>query len=116
MSAAEPSPASGVATVFAALGDATRLDIVARLGQGQSFSITQLTQGARLTRQGMSKHLRVLEDAGLVAGVRVGRETRFALHPDRLDEARGYLDQVAAQWDAALSRLKDFVEETGDPT
>lgn len=104
------------AAVFFALGDPTRLELVSRLGAARPLSITELTRGLGLTRQGVSKHLNVLERAGLVAGARVGRETRFALRPARLGEAREYLDHVADQWDAALSRLKAFIEDTGDRT
>jgi len=75
------------------------------------MSITRLTAGTSVTRQAVSKHLRVMERAGLVASVRRGRETVWRLDLPRLDEARRYLDFVSAQWDAALDRLKRFVEE-----
>jgi DNA-binding transcriptional ArsR family regulator len=110
MSPAEPA-APGPAPVFAALGDPTRLALVARLGPGRPLSVSELTRGAGLTRQGVSKHLRVLEGAGVVAQARVGRETRFALRPAPLVEARRYLDAVAGQWDATLARLKSLVED-----
>jgi DNA-binding transcriptional ArsR family regulator len=109
---AEPA-ASAAAPVFSALGDATRLGIVARLGTSPSLSVTELTRGAGLTRQGVSKHLGVLEAAGVVARRRVGREARFELRPAPLAEARAYLDHVAAQWDDAIARLRAFVEEPG---
>lgn len=98
------------APVFAALGDETRLSLVAALGQGSPLSITRLTEGAAVTRQAVSKHLRVLERAGLVRGARQGRQTLFRLEPDGLDEARRYLDRVSEQWDRALARLKALVE------
>jgi DNA-binding transcriptional ArsR family regulator len=59
----------------------------------------------------VTKHLRVLEDAGVVRSLRVGRESRFALKPKPLDEARAYLDHVSRQWDKALARLKSLVED-----
>jgi DNA-binding transcriptional ArsR family regulator len=99
------------AAAFAALGDATRLAVLARLAQGQPQSISRLTAGTRLTRQAVTKHLRVLEGAGVVRSVRVGRESRFALEPRPLDELRDYLDRVSRQWDDALARLKALVED-----
>ena len=97
--------------VFAALGDATRLELVSRLSDGEPRSIAQLTGGLELTRQGVTKHLRVLEQAGIVSGRRVGRERRFVFSPDPIGDARIYLDRVSRQWDAALTRLRAFVEE-----
>jgi DNA-binding transcriptional ArsR family regulator len=102
-------PAS--ALLFAALGDKTRLALVARLCSGQPASIAQLTAGSRITRQAVTKHLRVLQHAGIVRGVRAGREHRFALDPNSIEEMQLYLDRVSRQWDQALARLKVFVEE-----
>jgi len=99
------------ALVFAALGDATRLSLVAKLCRGQPRSISQLTQDSKLTRQAITKHLRVLEDAGIVHSVRTGRESRFEFDPEPIDGIREYLDFVSEQWDQALSRLKSFVED-----
>ncbi|HLJ41964.1 MAG TPA: helix-turn-helix domain-containing protein [Candidatus Acidoferrales bacterium] len=98
------------APVFAALGDKTRLLLVAQLCGGQPRSISQLTRGSRLTRQAITKHLRVLEGAGLVCSVRSGRESLFEFHPEPLGELKKYLDLVSEQWDQTLSRLKSFVE------
>ena len=98
------------APVFAALGDETRLKLIAKLCAESSQSIARLTQGSRVTRQAISKHLRVLQDAGIVDSVRVGRESRYELNPKPIDGVRSYLDQVSAQWDDALARLKTFVE------
>jgi DNA-binding transcriptional ArsR family regulator len=99
------------ALVFAALGDETRLALVGKLTSGEPQSISRLAEGSSLTRQAISKHLRVLEDARLVAHVRAGRESLFELRPEPLDEIRAYLDRVSAQWDDALMRLKLFVED-----
>jgi len=99
------------APLFAALGDETRLRLVVQLGGGAPRSIAQLTHGTRLTRQAITKHLRVLEGAGMVRGVRAGREMHYRLTPEPIDEARRYLDAVSAQWDHALARLKAFVEK-----
>ena len=98
------------APVFAALGDETRLSLVAKLCRGQARSISQLTRGSRLTRQAITKHLRVLESAGVVHSIRSGRESLFAFDPQPIAELREYLDIVSEQWDQALSRLKSFVE------
>lgn len=101
---------AGRASVFAALGDETRLALVGRLSAEPAQSIARLAAGAAMTRQGVTKHLRVLEGAGVVRSVRVGREARFELRPEPLTAARAYLEEVSAQWDEALARLKDFVE------
>jgi DNA-binding transcriptional ArsR family regulator len=97
--------------VFAALGDETRLALLARLSAGSGSSIQSLTEGGTLTRQAITKHLRVLERAGLVRCRRTGRSSDFTLLPEPLDRARRYLDEVSAQWDAALVRLKEFAEK-----
>jgi len=98
------------APVFAALGDETRLRLVAVLCAGGALSIAQLTQGTDITRQAVTKHLHVLADAGLVRDVKLGRERRWEFAPSRLDEARRSLDAIARQWDSALLRLKAMVE------
>jgi DNA-binding transcriptional ArsR family regulator len=99
------------APVFAALGDATRLALVAKLCRGQPYSISQLTRGSRLTRQAITKHLRVLEGAGIVHSVRAGRRSIFKFDPQPIDQLKGYLDHLSGQWDQALLRLKAFLEE-----
>jgi DNA-binding transcriptional ArsR family regulator len=99
------------ATVFAALGDETRLTVLSKLLTGEPQSIVRLTEGTRLTRQAVTKHLRVLQAAGVVRSTRVGREAQFELEPTPIDDARTYLDGISRQWDDALSRLKAFVEK-----
>ncbi|MEA1676617.1 metalloregulator ArsR/SmtB family transcription factor [Nitrospirillum sp. BR 11163] len=106
----EAVAAANPAAVFAALGDPTRLSLLSRLSDGHARSIAALSADTTLTRQAVTKHLHVLQDAGLVASVRVGRESRFAFRPEPVAAARGYLDTVSAQWDDALSRLRAFVE------
>lgn len=101
---------AGSAPVFAALGDDTRLRLVSRLASGEALSITALSEGAAVTRQAITKHLLVLEEAGLIHGVRHGRERLWELQPKRLQTARRALDVIERQWDWALGRLKDFVE------
>jgi len=102
------------APVFAALGDETRLALLTKLSKGSRCSITHLTEGSALTRQAVTKHLRVLQGAGLVRGIRSGRESLFELDPKPLDEARQSLDRISRQWDEALARLKAFVERTSE--
>lgn len=104
-------PASA-ARLFAALGDATRLDLLSRLKDGQSRSLVELSDGMVLTRQGVSKHLRVLERAGMVTSRRVGRESRYVMRPVGIDAVKGHLDRACRQWDDALARLKSFVSDT----
>lgn len=98
------------APIFAALGDETRLSLVAKLCEGAPRSISQLTEGTNLTRQAISKHLRVLQSAGIVENVRVGRESQYEFKPKPFDNIKSYLDHVSQQWDEALGRLKSLVE------
>ena len=99
------------AAIFAALGDETRLSLIGTLSGGEPQSISRLAQGSRLTRQAITKHLRVLEGAGMVQSVRAGRENLFELRPKPLKDAQAYLERVSDQWDDALGRLKSFVEK-----
>ena len=99
------------APIFAALADETRLAIVAKLSQGEHRSIAQLTEGTRLTRQAVTKHLRVLERAKIVHSIRAGRENLFEFDPTPIRQVKEYADVVSEQWDQALARLKAFVEE-----
>jgi DNA-binding transcriptional ArsR family regulator len=102
--AATPAP------VFAALGDENRLRLLARLSSGP-MSISRLTAGSGITRQGVTKHLRVLAGAGLVRSSRRGKESLWRLERQRLEEARRSLDLISRQWDQALGKLKLFVED-----
>ena len=101
---------SSAAPVFAALGDETRLGLVARLSAEGPQSITTLTQGAGVSRQAITKHLCALSEAGLVRSRRRGRERIWQLAPRRLGDARQYLDRLSAAWDTALERLRLYVE------
>jgi DNA-binding transcriptional ArsR family regulator len=101
----------GSAVLFAALGDQTRLRLIARLCDAGPMSITRLTTGSRVTRQAITKHLRVMEEAGLVRSRRHGRESVWQLEQRRLREARHDLAVISKQWDDALGRLRKFVEE-----
>ena len=100
------------APVFAALGDENRLRLLARLAAGP-LSISRLTAGSGITRQGVTKHLRVLAGAGLVRSSRRGKESLWQLERRRLEEARRSLDLISRQWEESLSKLKLFVEDRG---
>lgn len=100
----------GRASAFAALGDETRLSLIGKLSNGPPQSISRLAEGSTLTRQAITKHLRVLEGAGVVHSVRVGRESLFEFRPGPLKQLQAYLDRVSNQWEHALARLKSFVE------
>jgi len=99
------------AALFAALGDVTRLRLVSRLCGGGPMSITNLTRGAPITRQAITKHLRVMQDAGLVRNRKQGRESYWELDRRRIEEARRNLDLISKHWDDALGRLRRFVED-----
>jgi len=105
---------SEAAPVFAALGDPTRVGLVARLCTDGPLSITELSEGTRVTRQAVTKQLRTLGRAGLVRNHRRGREIIWELEPKRLEKARRSLDQISAEWDSAINRLKAFVENDPD--
>jgi DNA-binding transcriptional ArsR family regulator len=111
MSASRSGSARQAAPVFAALGDSTRLGLVRRLSAEGPLSITRLSEGTGMTRQGITRHLHALEKVGLVQDSKEGRERVFSLDLKRLEVARQYLDHVSAQWDAAAERLKAFVEK-----
>lgn len=103
--------AAGSAHIFAALGDITRLRLVRHLCNDGPTSITRLAAGTNITRQAITKHLHVMEHAGLARSRRRGRESLWQLNERRLKEARYYLDQISKQWDDALARLQKFVED-----
>lgn len=98
------------ARVFAALGDPVRLTLVTALGpDGQSIS--DLTRGLTITRQGVTKHLKVLEAGGLIRSERRGREVIWHAHPEGLTVARRALEEIGAGWEQSLQRLKSLVED-----
>lgn len=115
-SASAPRPAAGrSAPVFAALGDETRLRLIARLCDEGPLSIAKLTTGFGVTRQAITKHLATLAEAGLVSAQRKGRESLWELEPRRLADAQRWFEQISRQWDASLARLKAYVEDRGLP-
>jgi len=109
-SSGRPALQRAHADVFAALGDETRLQLVGRLCEGEPLSISDLSRGSRLTRQAVTKHLRVLEKVRLVRGTRRGRKMLFRLAPRPIEDARKYLGHVSLVWDRTLARLKTLIE------
>jgi DNA-binding transcriptional ArsR family regulator len=107
---------TAAAPVFAALGDQTRLRLVARLGAEGPLSITRLTAGTDVTRQAVSKHLQVLAGAGLAWSVAQGRERLWQLRPEPFDQVRRSLDLISRRWDESLNLLKAALEERGRDT
>lgn len=103
-------PAQDLAPVFFALGDRTRLRLIAVLCAGGAFSISQLTANTQITRQAVTKHLQVLADAGLVRDVKIGRERLWQFDPAQLDEARRSLELIGRQWEQTLGKLKAVLE------
>jgi len=99
------------ASIFAALGDPTRLALLERLSDGGPASISMLAERFVMTRQGVTKHLQVLAAAGVIDGSRQGREHVWTLNPARLAEGRRCLDVISRAWDDALSRLQALVED-----
>ena len=104
-------PERAAADVFFALGDGTRLSVVRKLAVEGASSATALSDGARVSRQAIVKHLRVLESAGLVSHEKRGREVLYAIDARRLEEARVFLEGISAGWDRAVERLRHLVEE-----
>jgi len=109
--ASAPADQDALAHVFAALGDPTRLKLVAELSAGDALSIAHLTQSTAISRQGVTKHLTVLAEAGVVRDIKMGRERLWQLEPARIDAARRSLESIGRDWELALGRLKRFVEK-----
>lgn len=105
-----PTGLEGAAPLFAALGDRTRLHLVARLSREGPLPMMRLGEGVEVSRQAVSKHLKALEAANLVCSRREGRERIWMLRDDRLEEARRHLEAISVQWDRAIGRLRGFVE------
>jgi DNA-binding transcriptional ArsR family regulator len=98
------------AQLFAALGDETRQQLLARLLDGP-LSITSLTEGTGISRQAVTKHLRVMAGAGLVRAEKRGRESVWTIEANALEDARAFIEQISTRWDNALARLRSLVEE-----
>ncbi len=111
MSPVEKSDDLEPARLFAAMGDPTRLQLIARMADGSRHSIAQMGKGLPISRQAVSKHLEVLHQVGLVHRSRSGREVHFALKKQAIEKARAWLNRVEAPWDSTLARLKAFAED-----
>lgn len=109
-----PAGLPSAAPIFAALGDSCRLSIVERLCLDGPLPTSGLNDGGGVSRQGLTKHLRVLESAGLVDSFRVGRDRHWRVRPEQLTTVRTYLDQIAAEWDARLNRLRALIDDRAD--
>jgi DNA-binding transcriptional ArsR family regulator len=98
-----------VAELFQALGDPTRLELVRRLSSGSPHTITTVTGGLKISRQGARKHLQVLADARLVRLEPKGRDTVVSLDRDRLGQGREFIAEIERRWDTRLEALRTFV-------
>ena len=102
------------APVFAALADPTRRSLLTNLAEHSPRTATQLAREYSITRQGILKHLAILEAAGLVATQQQGREKRYTLTPEPLGELEQWIEELGAIWGARLLRLKALVEQQGE--
>jgi DNA-binding transcriptional ArsR family regulator len=100
--------------LWAAIADPTRQQLLGLILAGGDATASALARNLPITRQGISKHLAVLEQAGLVEAARTGREVRFTIRPDRLDEATRRMAQLAAEWDGRLAMIKRIAETEQD--
>jgi|RhiMetdeSRZDD1v2_1073273.scaffolds.fasta_scaffold523134_2 DNA-binding transcriptional ArsR family regulator len=98
-------------SLFAALADPVRRGLLLNLAEHSPRTATQLAQEYPITRQGILKHLTILEDAGLVAVRQAGREKRYSLTPEPLEELEQWIDNLGAKWDERLLRLKTMLEQ-----
>ena len=98
------------APIFHALADPMRRNLLVNLAEHSPKTATQLAEEYPITRQGILKHLNILEDAGLVAVHQIGREKRYAFTPEPLNELEGWLKQLTTKWDERLLRLKTILE------
>ena len=96
--------------LFAALADPMRRRLLVNLAEHSPKTATQLAQEYPITRQGILKHLTILEDAGLVAVQQAGREKRYRLTPEPLNELEQWINDISAKWDDRLLRLKTWLE------
>ena len=102
---------TATAEIFRALGDPIRLEMVQRLRQGSRCTISVVSEGLGITRQGARKHLQVLADANIVALHPEGRDVLVSLEPIALDQAKQFITEIERQWDTRLEALRKFVEE-----
>jgi DNA-binding transcriptional ArsR family regulator len=102
---------TATAEIFRALGDPIRLEMVQRLRRGSRCTISVISEGLGITRQGARKHLQVLADANLIALLPEGRDVLVSLQPDALDQAKQFITELERRWDTRLDALRKLVEE-----
>ena len=105
-----PDQDPGPGAVFHAHADGNRRRLVGFLAERESATATELAAELPVTRQAVAKHLGELREAGLVAGERLGRETRYRLTPAPLSAAAQWLTDVGAEWDDRLASLRRHLE------
>ena len=98
-------------SLFTALADPIRRSLLVNLAEHSPRTATQLAEEYPITRQGILKHLTILEDAGLVAIHQAGREKRYTLTPEPLEELGQWIEDIGAKWDERLLRLKTWLED-----
>lgn len=98
------------ARLFAALGDANRLELLSRVSADNPRTLTQLASGVSMSRQGVRKHLQVLADANLIRMEPKGREVLILANPDGLGDGIEMLHALTRRWQLRLEALKSFVE------
>ncbi len=98
------------ASIFNALADSTRRALLVNLAENSPKTATQLAEEYPISRPGLIKHLNILKDAGLVMVHQQGREKRYTLRPEPLDELESWIQQLTTKWDSRLLRLKNFIE------
>ena len=103
------------AHIFAALADPIRRDLLVNLAENSPKTATQLAEDYPITRQGILKHLHILEDARLVAVHQKGREKRYTLTPEPLSDIDEWIKEISAKWDERLLRLKTLLENEATP-
>jgi DNA-binding transcriptional ArsR family regulator len=100
-----------VAETFKALGDPVRLQIIERLSAGTAYTLSSVSNDLGITRQGVRKHLKVLEDANLISLQQAGRNINIQFKPKSLIEANSFIEQIERKWDERLLALRDYVEQ-----
>ncbi|MCB9455345.1 MAG: helix-turn-helix transcriptional regulator [Anaerolineaceae bacterium] len=105
-----------VQNVFVALADPARRKIIETLTEVGAKTATQLVPGLEMTRQGVTKHLNILADAGLVTIYQRGRDKYYVLTPEPLEEATLWISAIAARWDERLEALRQFLEDDNETT
>lgn len=112
----EPLSSDRITAVFAALGDPTRRAILDLLGGGEAVTASRLADRLPVSRQAIAKHLSILEQAGLVVSQQAGRDVRYVVEGNRLEETSQWMSDRAAVWDRRLAAIRKLAEQSQDPT